>query len=132
VIVPEILGLVSEQLKTLTQVVDNLELNHAAIRRNIDVTRGAIFSEFVLNELIKSGMGRGEAHRLLDSVAEEARLSDSDFLSVLSKNEAVTSRISVSKLKSLLDPQVVLSASELLVSKAIADAETALRLERGG
>ena len=124
-IIPEAFGLVSEQLNTLAQVIDNLELDAEAIRTNLDLTQGAICSEFILNELIRSGMGRSEAHRLLDGAFDEAKRSSSDFFTVLSKKKAVTSRISGSKLKSLLDPRGVLPMLDSLVSRAVTAAQTA-------
>lgn len=124
-IIPEAFGLVSEQLNTLTQVIKDLELDAEAIRTNLELTRGAVCSEFVLNELIKSGTGRSEAHHLLDAAFDEAKRSGSDFLTVLSKKKAVTSKISESRLKSLLDPRSVLPMSNSLVSRAVTDAEAA-------
>jgi len=124
--VPEVLGLVSEQLATMIEVIGGLELDEEVIRRNLRTTGGAIFSEFVLTELILSGMGRGEAHGLLSELSDEARRSGTDFYTALSKNPTVTSKVSQSKLSALLDPEAILATSDELVNRAVSEAKEAL------
>jgi len=127
VIVPEMFGLVSEQLTTMTEVIRNLVLDEEAIERNLNSTKGVIFSEFILGELVQSGMGRAEAHRLVSDIVEEAANSKKDFLTLLRENPVVSSNISKEKLGSLFDPKTALQLADELVDKAIADAEGVLR-----
>lgn len=122
VIMPEMFGLVSEQLTTMTEVVRNLVLNEEAIERNLNSTKGAIFSEFILGELVLSGMGRAEAHRLVSGIVEEVASSKKDFLTLLRDDRVVSSKISDEKLRILFDPKKALLLSDELIDKAIAEA----------
>jgi adenylosuccinate lyase len=122
VIMPEMFGLVSEQLTTMTEVVRNLVLDEEAIERNLNSTKGVIFSEFILGELVLSGMGRAEAHRLVSGIVEEVASSKKDFLTLLRDDRVVSSKISDEKLRILFDPKKALLLSDELIDKAIAEA----------
>ncbi len=126
VIMPEVYGLVSEQLTTLTQVVASLKLNKEAIEKNLGETKGTIFSEFVLRELIVSGMGRAEAHRLVRGIVDEVAMSKKDFLTLLRDHPVISSKIPAEKLRALFDPKNALLLSDELIDKAIAEADPIL------
>jgi len=128
VIIPETFGLVSEQLKTLIEVVKGLELDGEAIERNLNLTKGEIYSELVLSALIESGMKRGEAHRLIRGISEEAERSALDFLTALSKNETVSRRLNETKLRGLLDPQIILPFSDQIIDRALEEAKDKLEV----
>jgi adenylosuccinate lyase len=127
VIMPEMFGLVSEQLTTMTEVIANLVLDEKAIERNLNSTKGVIFSEFILGELVLSGMGRAEAHRLVSGIVEEVANSKKDFLTLLHDDRVVSSKISDEKLRALFDPKKALLLSDELIDRAIADAGQVLR-----
>jgi len=125
-VIPEMFGLVSEQLKTMSEVIRHMELDEGAIRRNLNAAGGVIFSGFVLGDLVRSGMGRGDAHRLLRRISEEVERSGADFHELLSRDETVSSRITRPRLKSLFDPETVLRFSDEIIERAIENARATL------
>jgi len=69
VILPDSTILLYYMLDQFLRVMGNLQVYPANMRRNLDRTRGLIFSQQVLLALTRSGMSRDEAYRLVQEHA---------------------------------------------------------------
>ncbi len=72
VIGPQSTVLLGYMLRTLTWVMDKLEVNQQRMAENIQLTYGAIFSQPLLLALVGHGMLRSEASRLVQRLAFQA------------------------------------------------------------
>ncbi len=59
-------------LARMTRVVDNLVVDTARMQENLESTRGLVFSQAVLLELVETGMTRDEAYRIVQDNAMRA------------------------------------------------------------
>jgi len=59
-------------LDRMTRVVDGLMVDERRMRSNLEASRGLVFSQAALNALIRSGLGRGEAYRIVQEAAVRA------------------------------------------------------------
>jgi adenylosuccinate lyase len=73
------------------------------MRRNIEITRGLVFSQRVLLGLISKGLTREEAYKLVQDSAMEAWQGEKSFLALLQGDKRVTNRLTGDELKSLFD-----------------------------
>src|SRR5437899_1576912 len=103
-ILPDACIALDYMLDLLRSIFDGLEVCPEAMQRNLELTRGLIYSGQVLLALVESGMARGEAYDIVQAAARRVWAGDGDLLSHLSHDPRVTQRLSADDLASLFDP----------------------------
>ena len=93
----------SGALKQALDVLGGLEVDEAAMQRNLDLSHGLIVSEAVMMGL-GATIGRQTAHDLVYDACREAAASGKTLLEVLQGMPAITEHISGDELASLCDP----------------------------
>jgi len=73
--------------------------------KNLGLTKGIIFSEDVMIALTEKGMGREDAHTLLQDLTEDAWLKGIEFKVVLFAEPRITKLLSEEEIEACLDPQ---------------------------
>lgn len=104
IILPDSCILLDTMLALITEVIDRLIVYPAAMLRNLERTRGLIFSQAVLLALARKGMEREEAYRLVQRAAKEVWDSDKDFLSLLKADHTLTAYLTPAELDGIFDP----------------------------
>ncbi len=79
IILPDSTILVDYLLARTSEVVENMRVHPDRIRRNLELTRGLIFSGQLLLDLAAAGMLREEAYRIVQSHAMRSWESGEDF-----------------------------------------------------
>ena len=69
-----------------TRVAREMTVHAERMRRNLDVTYGAIFSQRALTALVESGMSRDDAYRLVQEAAQRAWDTETPFAELLAKS----------------------------------------------
>ena len=82
-------------------VVDGMRVYPERMLRNLDATRGLIFSGQLLLNLTAAGMLREEAYRLVQSHAMRAWETDGDFRSRVESDQEISSFLSLGKLEAV-------------------------------
>ena len=90
-------------LDLLTRIVAGMRVFPENMVRNLELTRGIIFSERVLLALVESGMSRTDAYELAQRHALSAWDQGKDFREEVRNDPAVTSRLSAELLAGLFD-----------------------------
>jgi len=103
VAIPDSFQALHTMLSKTTSVLTHLQVNPERMRANLDMTRGAVFSQGVLLALVDAGMGRTEAHEHLTRAARESDRTDRSLLEVLRQDEDVVERIGSDRLEELFD-----------------------------
>ena len=80
-------------------LVDGMRVYPERMLRNLDATRGLIFSGQLLLDLTAAGMLREEAYRLVQSHAMRAWETDGDFRSSVESDQEISSFLSLGKLE---------------------------------
>ena len=96
--------LLDEMLETMITVIENLH-----------ITKGQIFSEFVLEALIKKGIPRFKAYRDVQRVAFAAHKKGINFMDALGNDKVVSSALSDKEIKSIFVAQNHLGASLTII-----------------
>jgi adenylosuccinate lyase len=89
VIVPDSTILLDYMLAKMTDCVNKLVVNEERMRENIGLTRGIIFSQRILLELINRGLTRIEAYDIVQSAALNMQAENIDFEEALKRNSKV-------------------------------------------
>lgn len=93
IIFPDSTTLIDYLLGKTTWLISGLRVNTERMRKNIDLTRGLIFSGQLLLDLAAAGLSREEAYRLVQSHAMKAWESDGDFRQAIEADPLINSRL---------------------------------------
>ncbi len=89
IIIPDSCVLIDYMLKKFIAVMKNLIVYPENMKRNLEETRGLIFSETVLLELAKKGLSRERSYRLVQRNAMKAWDKEVNFQELLLQDEEV-------------------------------------------
>ncbi len=122
-IIPTSAILIDDMLNTMIKIISGLYINKEKIQKNIEITNGQIFAEFVLQLLISKGVPRFEAYRNIQNIAFKATESKEHFLTLLTKDDNIIKIVSADELNSIFNPQNQLSASASIINNIINKAQ---------
>jgi adenylosuccinate lyase len=94
VILPDSTILVDYLLSRTHWLISGLRVNVDRMRRNVDLTRGLIFSGQLLLDLSAAGMLREDAYRLVQGHAMNSWETESDFRQAIAEDEQVQQYLS--------------------------------------
>jgi adenylosuccinate lyase len=97
--------LLDEMLTTMIKVVKDLSINVEKISSNLNITKGQIYAEFVLESLVKKGIPRIEAYRDIQRVAFEAKESNKEFIQAIKDDPVLSKNFSERELADLFTPE---------------------------
>jgi adenylosuccinate lyase len=101
--VEQALILAADALIRLRDVLGGLQVFSDRMRRNLELTGGAVMAEAAMMALA-GYLGRQHAHDVVHHAAGVAASSGRDFADVLARDPAVTSRLTPAEVTALLDP----------------------------
>src|SRR3954451_9206237 len=118
IVLPEAFCLMAGALKQARSVVEGLEVDPEAMRRNIDLTGGLVMSEAVMMGL-GPYLGRGYAHDLVYDLCREAVTQRRPLLDLLAENEEISKHLDRDALAKLLDPANYLGQAGVMVDRVL-------------
>jgi adenylosuccinate lyase len=89
IIVPDSFLLLDHMLRRMTSIVRGMAVHTDRMWRNLESTRGLVFSGQLLLELTSRGMRREDAYRIVQSHAMECWKTDADFRSRIARDPEV-------------------------------------------
>lgn len=104
----------------LAGTLGGLEVHPEAMRRNLELTGGLILAEAVSTALVSSGLGRLEAHELMQEASRRAAEAGRPLRDELRDDAGVSARLSADELDRALDPAAYLGSAEEFVERALA------------
>jgi 3-carboxy-cis,cis-muconate cycloisomerase len=119
IVLPEAFCLMAGALKQSLFVLEGLEVDAAAMRRNIDMTHGLVMSEAVMMGL-GPYIGREYAHDLVYDICREAVKQQRPLLELLSENAEINRHLDRAALAKLCDPAEYLGQSGVMVDRVLA------------
>jgi len=108
IILPDSCLALDYMLATFTHIVEGLRVYPQRMRRNLEASKGLVFSQRVLLALIAKGLGRQDAYKLVQRSALRAWDSEADFLTCLKGDREVTARFAEGEIEALFDYGVFL------------------------
>jgi adenylosuccinate lyase len=105
IIVPDSCLILDFILADMTKIIDTLIVYPDHMMRNLNATRGLIFSQEVLLALTKKGMKREDAYRIVQEYAMKVWESEQDFKTLFLGSEEVMKILSKKELDELFDPK---------------------------
>jgi adenylosuccinate lyase len=125
--IPHAFLVVDEMLDSTISLLENLVVKPESMKRNLELTRGAVMAEAVMVELVRRGVARHEAHEILRSVERKASAEGASFKEMLLKDPRVAKHLSPEDVERLLKPENYLGAYSELIDRALRYVEDAVR-----
>ncbi len=94
IILPDSTSLIDYLLSKTTWLISGLRVNMDRMRRNVDQTKGLIFSGQLLLDLAAAGMLREDAYRLVQSHAMRAWETEGDFQAAVEADPEIGKHLS--------------------------------------
>ena len=69
--------------------------------KNLNITKGLIFSQEMLIELTKSGIQREKAYRIIQKHSKESYAKNVDLIDLIKKDKFITGKVSLRKIDSI-------------------------------
>jgi adenylosuccinate lyase len=90
-------------LRIFTHIVSFMDVDEARMQRNLESTRGLIYSGRVLLALVDKGMSRSDAYEVAQRYAKQVWGGEADFKDLLAADPAVRERLTTEELEELFD-----------------------------
>jgi adenylosuccinate lyase len=103
VVLPDSTILLDYMLNKFTDLVMKLEVHEDRMLENLEKSKGVIFSQRVLLELIDKSLTRDEAYDKVQKMAFSAKEKGIDFKSALLEDDEVTSIFTAEEIKKMFD-----------------------------
>jgi adenylosuccinate lyase len=108
IILPDSCLVVDYILSLFTSVMQGLQVYPKQMKRNIELTKGLVFSQRVMLALIDKGLSRQKAYELVQRNAMKAWKGNKSFLSMLKADPEVTAVLPEKELEQNFDEQYYL------------------------
>src|SRR6195256_1119095 len=115
---PEIFLLSSGCLRQTRDLVRGLEVDAERMRKNLDLTGGAIVSEQVMMGL-GPHLGRQRAHDLVYDICREAATGGKRLIDLLAKDKEISAHVSRAELEKMCDPANYLGLSGEMTDRVL-------------
>ena len=119
IVLPEAFCLAAGALKQMRTVLEGLEVDAEAMRRNIDMTGGLVMSEAVMMGL-GPYIGREYAHDLVYDLCRESLKTRTPLIGLLAGHAEINRHVSRDQLLQMLDPANYLGQSGVMVDRVLA------------
>jgi adenylosuccinate lyase len=103
VILPDSFIALDHMLRRFTRIVSGMVVHEDRMRRNLELSRGVVFSGTVLLELAKRGVSREAAYEWVQRNAMRAYTESRDFKTLLLADTDVTARLSPAEIEAAFD-----------------------------
>jgi len=90
-------------LNRLNEIIKSMKISSKNMKRNLELTKGLLFSQRVLLELTSKGLKRQTAYKIVQKCAMKSLENNSSFYNSLLKDKKIMDKIPVNTLKKLFD-----------------------------
>jgi len=115
-IIPMCSILLDEMIESMIQIIQHLYVDQKKVEKNLHITKGQIFAEFVLQALIKKGIPRMSAYKDVQRIAFSANGNDIHFIDAIKKDKKISSKLSEKEIKRIFSPENHLGASLSIIT----------------
>ncbi len=118
VILPDSTILIDYMTNRMAHIVENLLVYPENMMRNIEMSRGLIFSQAVLMQLVRKNLTREKAYKLVQDCARKVWEGDYDFKTVLLADSNIRNYLGEDEITACFDLSVQLRQVDTIFRKA--------------
>jgi len=126
IVIPDSFSLIHYMLVKMTNVIAGLVVHRMNIERNIALSKGAIYSQILLIELVERGLSRSVAHKAIKTASQTASRDNRSLLSALREDPKLAELLG----KRVLDEEALLDKLRVTSRRIIAQESVKKKGER--
>jgi len=111
--------LLDEMIDTLLKILSKMVIREDVVKANVEITRGQVYSEFVLDALLKKGMSRSEAHKILREISFKSRSERIQFKNALLRDTRINRLIGKKELDRIFIPEGHINGSQEIIKRSL-------------
>ena len=119
IIFPDATTTLDYSFEKLLFILNNLNVEKKRMKKNINITQGLIFSQRVLLKLIKKGLSREDAYRIVQSNAKKVWKNEGTFFMLLLRDKRVMEMLTKKELESCFDMEYYLKNIDYIYKKVL-------------
>ena len=120
IIIPDSCIALNYMLDLMVKLIRDLLIYPENMNKNLNLTRGLVFSQTILLKLVDKGLSREEAYRVVQSAAMDVWANKEKFLrEELFKSKEVMSYISKKELDEIFNPDKILKNVDYIFQRSI-------------
>ena len=85
----------------LASILDKMIIFPKRMMKNLNITKGLVFSQEMMLELTKTGISREKAYKILQFHTKESYAKNIDLINLIKKDKFITNKISLKKIDSI-------------------------------
>jgi 3-carboxy-cis,cis-muconate cycloisomerase len=116
---PHICQLAATALTHSIPMLEDLQVDAARMRTNLDLTQGLILAEAV-SMALATHIGKAEAHHVIEQACQRAMESKRNLYDAVAEDARVTAHLNSAALKKLFDPQNYTGVAEQFINRVLA------------
>lgn len=117
IIIPDSNILIDYMLQKFTNLITNLNIYPEHMKQNLEKTKGLIFSQKIMLELIKRGLSREEAYKMVQRISMQVWQGQADFKALLLENAEVVQYLTKSEIEECFDYQTYLRNIDIIFTR---------------
>jgi adenylosuccinate lyase len=117
IIIPDSFLALHYMIVKMNEVIENLHVNVERMRENVELSRGAVYSQAILLTLIEKGMPRAEAHDTIRANSIESEKSGKHLKELLALEKKIKPYLNANELEELFDVQYHLKNVEKIFER---------------
>lgn len=118
--------LMSEMLRGSLSLLEHLEVDSERMAGNLRITKGFIFSEAIMMEIARRGLGKQVAYQVLHDCANRCYAEPIDLLQALRSDPRVTPYLSQEEIEAIMNPKNYLGTIPSQITQAVRRAEAVI------
>jgi adenylosuccinate lyase len=120
IVVPDSCIALDYMLDLMVKLIKNLLIYPENMMKNLNLTRGLVFSQTILLKLVNKGISREDAYKIVQTAAMDVWADKSkDLLSELLKSTEVMKYLNEKDLKDIFDNKNILKNIDYIFSRSV-------------
>lgn len=121
IIAPDATIALDFMIHRLSGILENLVIYPEQMKCNLEMTKGVVFSQPLMLELVKRGLARDEAYRLVQKCAQIVWDTGQDFRDVVKGEKEILSLLTTSELDAVFDYRRFLKWVDRIYERVFSD-----------
>lgn len=117
IIIPDSTILIDYMLNRFYFVLDTLKVNQHNMKKNLNLTKGLVFSQRIMLALTDKGLSREKAYKLVQDKALESWKRNKDFKELIINDKKIKKYISIDEIEKCFDYQYFLRNMDFIYRK---------------
>ena len=126
ILIPHILLTLDQILEDTLKLLDILEIDKEAMKRNLELTRGAVYSEILVTKLVEKGLSRMKAYTKIRDLTKKIT-KENTLVELVLRDQELSKYLTYEELTEITTPEYTIKVVRDIVNRTIKWVKTVLK-----